>query len=91
MTANLLSHWMTTHGTEQGWQMTTDINEAVRWAQEKRVCLALWRNAKGHGHVSIVRPDGPANCAQAGRVNGNNMKLDRAFKAALPAVKYWAK
>jgi hypothetical protein len=90
MTANLLHHWMPEFGIERGWQLLTTPADALKAAQERRVCLGIWANKSGPGHVVVIRPDQANACAQAGRVCSSNLSLAKAFGEHLPAVKYWA-
>lgn len=87
MSANRMYDWLCMSGLERGWGMSAKQEDAVKWAREKKLVLAIWKNRAGVGHVAIVLPDG--NAAQAGRHCYRRAPLARCFGDALPNVKFF--
>lgn len=92
-TSNMVFDWLTTHGTQHGWQPATAL-KALDYANSGRPAVAVWKNPGGAGHIAVVRPgtfdpEKGVPIAQAGAVNFDHLFLADGFGHASEYVLYF--
>lgn len=86
---NDLVEWLGAH-TADGWRTVLRASEAQRIACLGVPVFATWYNARGHGHIAVVRPDeGEIMIAQAGATCHNRCTLAQGFGTHVNEIVYW--
>ena len=70
MSANSLFGWLGEFGEGFGWQPLENVARAVEAANRGSLVLACARTSGGHGHISVVLPDGSAAARNVAHVSG---------------------